>query len=134
VEIVNHLADEDRDDFRFRLRSTLEDPSREWPKTDPEGWAVQRRYIEQDLAESMARFERERAESLAWLRSLRSPDWSRAYIHPKVGPVTAGELMVSWAAHDSLHVRQIAKRLFELAAKQGEPEGFGTRYAGEWGA
>jgi len=79
-------------------------------------------------------FAREREASLLWLRSLGNVDWKIAYIHPKVGPVTAGELLVSWAAHDALHVRQIAKRMFELAARDGEPEGFSTRYAGEWSA
>jgi hypothetical protein len=134
VEIVNHLADEDRDDFRRRLRLTFEHPGTPWPTNDPEEWARSRKYQEQDLEESLVRFERERAESLAWLRSLRSPDWKTAYQHPKVGPVTAGELMVSWPAHDALHIRQIAKRLFELTAREGAADGFVTKYAGEWRA
>jgi hypothetical protein len=134
VEIVCHLADEDRCDFRSRLRSTLETPEKPWPPNDPEAWARDRKYQERELGEALADFERERAASMVWLRTLRDVDWTRAYIHPKVGPVTAGELMVSWAAHDALHVRQIAKRLFELAARDGAAEGFFTRYAGEWGA
>jgi len=36
---VNHLVDEEEGDFRLRLRSTLEDPARDWPPIDPEGWA-----------------------------------------------------------------------------------------------
>jgi len=134
LEIVNHLADEDREDFRLRLKSTLENPSARWPPNDPEAWALQRRYNEQELGESLARFERERRESVRWLRSLGETDWQVAYQHPKAGTITAGELLVSWAAHDALHIRQIAKRLFELAARDGAPEGFGTRYAGEWKA
>jgi hypothetical protein len=134
LEIINHLADEDADDFRARLKSTLDDPTRPWPLTDPEGWAVTRNYQDRDLAESLDRFERERAESIRWLRSLDNPDWTKAYIHPRHGPVYAGELMVSWPAHDALHIRQIAKRLFELAAREGEPGKFGVGYAGAWGA
>jgi uncharacterized damage-inducible protein DinB len=129
LEVVNHLADEEAEDFRTRLRLTLEGPTREWPPIDPEGWAVSRGYNERDLAESIERFARERAESIAWLRGLRNPDWSRAHTHPRAGPLSAGELLASWAAHDSLHLRQIAKRLHELAALHGH----GTGYAGDWG-
>lgn len=130
TEIVNHLADEEVEDFGMRVRMTLEDSSREWPPIDPEGWARERRYNERDLGESLARFAAARAESIAWLRSLASPDWGRVHEHPRIGRLTAGDLMTSWAAHDALHVRQIAKRLHDLAARDGE--GFGVRYAGEW--
>ena len=134
VEIVGHLVDEEREDFRARLRSTLETPERAWAPTDPEGWARERGYQSRDLANMLTEFARERAASLAWLGSLGSVDWARAYVHPRHGPVTAGELLVSWGAHDALHVRQIAKRLFELAGRDGAAEGFSTQYAGEWGA
>ena len=134
VEIVCHLVDEDRDDFRKRLKLTLESPGTPWPLNDPEAWARDRQYQDRDLHEALDNFAKERAESMVWLRSLGTVDWTTAYQHPKVGPVTAGELLVSWAAHDALHVRQIAKRMFELAARDGETDGFSTRYAGEWGA
>ena len=38
LEIVCHLYDEEREDFRARLRSVLEDPSRALPLSDPEAW------------------------------------------------------------------------------------------------
>ena len=44
LEIVCHLKDEETDDFRQRLRLTLEDPAKEWPKMDPEAWVTERRY------------------------------------------------------------------------------------------
>jgi hypothetical protein len=132
LEIVCHLGDEEVDDFRTRLRLTLEDPSQDWPKIDPEGWARERRYNERDLGESLERFARERAASVAWLRSLRDVDWSRAATHPRLGSLRAGDLMASWAAHDALHLRQIAKRLHELAA--ADAPGFDAGYAGEWRA
>jgi hypothetical protein len=132
LEIVNHLADEEVEDFRTRTRSVLEDPLKPPPPIDPEGWARDRRYNERDLRESVDRFVREREASIAWLRSLKSPDWNRAYQHPKFGPLAAGLFLASWAAHDALHLRQIAKRLYDLAARDGEP--YSVRYAGEWGA
>ena len=132
LEVVCHLADEEIEDFRARLESTLRDPGEAWKANDPEAWAVDRRYNEQNLKEMLARFTTERRQSVAWLRTLAEPDFSRTYQHPKLGPIRAGDIMVSWAAHDMLHLRQIAKRLFQMAQRDGQ--GFSTAYAGEWKA
>lgn len=132
LEICGHLADEEREDFRERLRSTLEDPARPWPALDLDGVAARRGYNEQDLGLTLARFVAGRAESVVWLRTLSSPDFSKAHDHPKFGPIRAGDLLASWAAHDALHLRQIAKRLHGLAARDGSPHA--VEYAGEWTA
>lgn len=131
LEIVCHLVDEERDDFRTRLELTLRDPGAEWPAIDPEGWAVERRYLERDLTAMLTYFQSERKATVAWLRSLDKVDWTIAHIHPKFGPIAAGDLIAAWAAHDALHLRQIAKRLYELAG--GDAPEFSTRYAGDWG-
>src|SRR5690349_17216877 len=60
LEIVCHLGDEEVDDFRARLFSTLRDPAAKWPLTDPEGWVKERRYNEQELGAATARFLAER--------------------------------------------------------------------------
>jgi DinB superfamily len=127
LEIVCHLGDEEVLDFRTRARLTLEDPAAAWPPIDPERWAIDRKYNERDPREALAFFETERAVSIAWLRSLASPDWSRTHQHPTIGPMAAGDVLVSWAAHDALHLAQIARRLQDLA-EQGAPD-FSTRYA-----
>jgi hypothetical protein len=134
LEIVCHLVDEEVEDFRARLRLTLDNPAAPggWPPLDPEGVAVARRYNEQNLAERLDTFVRERRASVAWLRSLRAPNWENAYQHLKLGKISAGMLMTSWAAHDMLHLRQIAKRRYELAILDGSP--YDAGYAGAWGA
>lgn len=136
LEIVNHMADEDADDFAPRLESTLRDPAAPWAPLDPEGAARDRRYNERELSASLERFEAVRTSSLNGLAELTREgaaiDWSRAYRHPKIGPIRAGDLLASWVAHDHLHLRQIAKRLFQLA--QRDAGDYATRYAGEWGA
>ena len=69
----------------------------------------------------------ERKASVEWLRSLAGVDWERTYQHPKIGPLRAGDLLAAWAAHDFLHLRQIASTrvaLVQMAAGQ-----FSTRYA-----
>lgn len=136
LEICVHLLDEEVDDFRARLQLTLEDPAAAWPRIDPEGRAVAEHYNTRDLRQVVDQWVIERRASIAWLREMHAKrvDWNTAHVHPRVGPVPAGELLVSWAAHDALHVRQIAKRLYELATRDGAARGYKTIYAGEWGA
>lgn len=128
VEIVNHLADEEHEDFRQRVRLLLEDPLLDWPPIDPEAAVVSRRYQDRDPLECLRRFRDERAKSIAWLRGLAAPKWDTAKSHPKAGTMHAGELLASWAAHDARHLQQIAKRMHGLAARDGAPWSVG--YAG----
>lgn len=115
VEIVNHLADEEVEDFRARLRSTLEDPGRPWDPIDPEGAVVERGHAARPLQPSLARFAAERRASVAWLRGLVEPRWDNTFEHPR-GPLSAGDLLLSWAAHDVLHLRQIASRMHAVVS------------------
>lgn len=132
LEVVRHLLDEEVEDFRARLRCTIESPGQAWPGIDPEGWAVARNYNEASLAHTAARFVAERRISVDWLRELDASAWTIAYQHPQFGPIHAGDLLAAWAAHDALHLRQIAKRMYGLAQRDaGE---FTTIYAGEWHA
>jgi hypothetical protein len=130
LEIFCHLADEEEFDFRARLESTLTDPSAPWPPIAPEAWAIERRYNEGELAPVIARFTSLRRQSVSWLRSLENPDWTRTYHDPQVGPIRAGDLVASWAAHDCLHFRQISKRMYQLAERDGSE--YSTSYAGDW--
>lgn len=129
LEVCRHLLDEEREDFRPRLESTLRDPAAPWPKLQLEGIAERRGYNEADPKETVAAWTAERRKSVAWLRSLASPAWNNAYRHPS-RPIRAGDLLASWAAHDALHLRQISRRLHELAGRDGG--GFETGYAGAW--
>ena len=131
LEIVTHMADEEVEDFLPRLRSTLTDPKQQWSPIDPEDWAVERRYNNGDLDEQVQRFVASRRESIKWLRGLSDPDWSNTFVHPK-GDISAGDLLASWAAHDALHLRQIAKRLFQMI--QRDADEYSTAYAGSWTA
>jgi hypothetical protein len=130
TEVVAHLLDEERDDFRTRLELTLRDPAIDWPPIAPEQWAVERRYNERDLAQTLAEFTGERRKSIAQVRSLQSPDWTRSRPHRLAGTIRAGDLLLSWAVHDLLHLRQITKRLVQIAERDGD--GYRSRYAGEW--
>ncbi|MCG3123313.1 MAG: hypothetical protein GIKADHBN_01725 [Phycisphaerales bacterium] len=130
LEICCHLLDEEKEDFRPRLRSTLEDAAREWPALDLDQVAQKRSYNTRDLRQTLDQFAVERAASITWLHTVEAADFSRAYQHPKFGPIYAGDLLASWAAHDALHLRQIARRLHGLAAR--DAGSFKIAYAGEW--
>ena len=130
VEIVAHLADEEREDFRARTKLTLESPEQTWPPTDPQGWITERDYQQRSLAESLERFGEERTESLRWLRSLENPDWSSTHHHPKGGPTTAGFLLANWVAHDLHHIRQIVR--WKYRHLDHETGDMLLIYAGDW--
>ncbi|MFM1824382.1 MAG: hypothetical protein RI967_2648 [Planctomycetota bacterium] len=131
LEVLCHLRDEEREDFRPRLESTLHDPSAAWPKLDLAEIAARRRYNEDDPAAVLAAFAGARAANIAWLdATLPAADLTRAFAHPKFGPLHAGMLLASWAAHDALHLRQLARRLHDLARRDAGP--YTVAYAGEW--
>lgn len=131
LEVCCHLLDEEREDFRTRMALTLQDPRVPWPRLDLESVSQRRRYRERDLAATLDAFDAERAQSIAWLDSIiASADFTLAQSHPRYGPLHAGMLLASWAAHDALHIRQVARRLHELAARDGGP--YAVTYAGEW--
>ena len=129
LEVVNHLLDEEKEDFRVRLDIVLHHPEQPWPPIDPEGWVTERQYHQKDLAESLDKFLRAREESLAWVRDLFSPDWEAVYEAPW-GPITAGDMFASWVAHDLLQMRQLVELHWAYTALLVEP--YGTGYAGEW--
>ena len=109
LEIVCHLYDEERDDFRARTKSVLTKPSKKLPPFDPIACVKERKYMEQDYYLMLNKFLMERHESIDWLENLQQPNWKNAYQHPKVGPVSASFLLNNWLAHDYLHLRQIMK-------------------------
>jgi hypothetical protein len=129
LEVVCHLHDEEREDFRPRLDVVLHRPEEAWTRIDPAGWVTARGYNERDLGEVLLGFLTERERSLAWLGSLSAPDWKREYRAP-FGPITAGDLLASWAAHDLLHTRQLVE--LRRARLLDQTTGHSTQYAGDW--
>ncbi|WP_293909031.1 DinB family protein [Deinococcus sp.] len=123
LEVVNHLADEEKHDFRLRFCLLIDSPLSAWPRTDPQGWVTQRGYNGRDLLTSIERFGSERATSLSQLREMPEPDWST-----RRGSLSALDLMASWQAHDLLHLRQLS----ELRYLWLESQDMNIEYAGEW--
>ena len=88
LEVIYHLVDEEREDFRQRLQYVLNKPGTPFPPIDPKGWPEDRRYNERDLMTGVKTFVAERARSLEWLIGLENPAWENTTPHPEV----AGDL------------------------------------------
>jgi hypothetical protein len=129
LEVVNHLHDEEREDFRVRLDIMLHNPDRPWPPIDPQGWVKARKYNERELRGSLESFLAERRASLEWLEGLKSPDWE-ATVEAPWGSFRAGEMFAAWVAHDLLHMRQLVELHYAHVVRLADP--YGTRYAGPW--
>jgi uncharacterized damage-inducible protein DinB len=121
LEVINHLYDEEREDFRQRLQLVLDDADQPWPAIDPEGWVVQRRYNERNLRESLRNFIEERENSLFWLRKQDSPNWQATHHHPQMGPMSAELILANWLAHDLFHIRQLTDLHYAYLCERVKP-------------
>ncbi|MBK8027500.1 MAG: DinB family protein [Chloroflexi bacterium] len=129
LEVVNHLADEEREDFRTRFKHILDQVEGMPPNIDPQGWITGRGYNQRDPDESLARFLAAREESLAWLRTLDNPTLD-VRIETPFGGLSAGDMLMAWLAHDLLHQRQLVELRYLYLREQANPYHLG--YAGDW--
>lgn len=129
LEIVCHLYDEEREDFRTRVKHVLETPDLPLPPIDPPGWVQERKYIQQNYTDTLSKFLQEREQSVKWLQTLTNPQWDNFYVHPKFGQMTAKMFLCNWLAHDYLHIRQILKLKFDYLKYLTDEK---LTYAGVW--
>lgn len=129
LEIVCHLYDEEREDFRFRTKWVLEKPNETPPPINPLNWVTERKYIEQDYNQVLKNFIEEREQSVKWLASLEYPNWENSFEHSKLGKLTAKYFLNNWLAHDYLHIRQIIKLKFDYLKHLSNEN---LNYAGIW--
>lgn len=129
LEVLNHLLDEEREDFRARIDMVLREGGAAWFRIDPGGWVTSRGYNQRELGPSLQEFLAARAESLEWLLGLGEVDWTREYRAP-FGTIRAGDFLASWVAHDVLHLRQLVELKWAYLVQVVEP--YEAEYAGEW--
>lgn len=129
-EVMEHVYNEERVDFRKHLKEMLSDPPQPW------GEFRQEEYISvRSCRQALESFLIEREASLVWLRALESPDWdvtSQASFGPAgdVLTLSAGNVLASWVAHDFLHIRQMNELLYAWNEQQVSP--YSVQYAGGW--
>jgi len=75
------------------------------------------------IGDLLERFARLRAENIATLEGFRlsARDLERPGIHPELGPVTMGQLLATWVAHDLGHVAQVARVMAKQYAAEVGP-------------
>lgn len=130
LEVVCHMADEERKDFRPRLKSLLFDTPSGLSITplDPPTWVIEGNYNARDLPTAIEDYRSERALSFKWLSTLPEVlDLERRLPDTKM---TAGVVFHSWLAHDYLHIRQITRLHYDFL--EFEAGSFKIDYAGEW--
>lgn len=129
LEIVCHLFDEECEDFRVRVKHTLEKPSEPLTPFDPVAWVIERDYISKNYEDRLEAFLAERMTSVKWLKSLTSVNWEQGIVHPKLGKLSAELFLTNWLAHDYLHIRQIIKYQYNYLKEQTNVD---LNYAGDW--
>lgn len=129
LEIVCHLHDEEKEDFRARVRLALGDPSKGFVSIDPQGWVKERKYAEQDYDLMLFKFLKQRKISIEWLSSLKNPAWENYTVHKSLGAMSAELFLSNWLAHDLLHFRQITKLKFDYLKNISDQD---LSYAGVW--
>ena len=129
LEIACHLFDEEREDFRLRVKHALFTPELPLSPINPQGWVTERKYMEEDYEKKVTSFLAERAGSVKWLESLSNPNWKSAHQHPKFGAMSAELFLANWLAHDYLHFRQITRTKYLYLKGHS---GILLDYAGEW--
>jgi hypothetical protein len=129
IEVVNHLYDEEREDFRAKIKHILGRTGGMPPEIDPEAWVTERRYNEHPLETSIAQFWNERDSSLTWLATQAETDWDTA-IEVPMGRFTAGDMLLAWMAHDLLHLRQLVELRYAYLSVHAAP--YSVDYAGRW--
>ena len=110
VEVVAHLGDTEERALE-RVRHMVREDNPELPGYDEAALAVERCYREMDLGEALQRFTSLRAEQVAELAGLAPEAWTRTGRHQEVGTITVQSLTAHMAAHDAVHLAQIARLL-----------------------
>lgn len=108
--IVGHLIHGERTDWIPRAQIILaQGPQRRFTPYDR--FAQLRDSAGQSLVELLDEFARLRAENLTTLTGWRLTAAQLALEgeHPELGPVTLGQLLATWVAHDLSHVAQTAR-------------------------
>ena len=129
LEVLCHLYDEEREDFREHLDFILNRQTKEWHKIRPTEWVNERKYNEQNFIGMQDKFFSERWKSQEWLKGLSNANWETTYTS-EFGSMKAGEMFACWVAHDNLHVRQLVELRRNYIERITQP--FDIEYAGDW--
>jgi hypothetical protein len=129
-EVMEHVFNEERLDFRKHLREMLSEPPQPWGQFHQEDYLTV-----ESCKKALEEFLLERQASTEWLKEQAGTDWtvsSSISFSPEgeTFVLSAGDVLVSWVAHDFLHLRQMNELLYAWNEKQAPP--YSVQYAGGW--
>jgi hypothetical protein len=108
AECLRHLLDVERSVFPTRVRAFL--AGQDFPGFDPDAQPPVDLRRAAEMARELAAL---REQSLALLAQLTPADLSRIARHAELGPVTLGDMLHEWAAHDLNHTVQAERALMQ---------------------
>lgn len=113
-DVIGHLIHGERTDWIPRVRHLL--AGRTEPFEPFDRTAQFRESKNNGLNELLTTFADLRGENLKALKamSLRATDLQKPGLHPELGPVTLGQLLATWVAHDLDHIGQIARTMAKV--------------------
>ncbi|MGH7712831.1 MAG: DinB family protein [Gemmatimonadaceae bacterium] len=106
--VLQHLADSELVGA-FRIRMVLAHDRPALAGYDQELWAERLHYDQIDVDEVLADFERLRLANLRLLRHATPADRERVGLHSERGEESIAQMILNYAGHDIVHLRQIAR-------------------------
>lgn len=106
-EIIGHLIEAENRAFNGRIRVILAMSEPDLATWDVPAVAAERDDRTKDTSALLEDLADLRADSLALVRGLTEADLARRGVHPRVGPLSVGELLHEWAHHDREHLVQL---------------------------
>ena len=113
-DVIGHLIHGERTDWIPRVRHILAgkmDPFKPFDRT-----AQFTESENKGLNELLTTFADLRLDNLKALNEmgLKPTDLQRPGLHPELGPVTLGQLLATWVAHDLDHIGQVARTMAKV--------------------
>lgn len=112
LEVVCHLRDTEKRTFG-RVQQMVNEDQPRFDGLDADALARESDYQSQSLEDALDAFAQSRQGHIAYLEKLSDEQWTRTAIHEQAGEITVQSLTAHMAAHDSVHMAQISRRILE---------------------
>lgn len=129
LEVVGHLCDEEKLDFKARIRQIFDHPELPPPSVKPLELVVAHKYAEQEFDLQLTRFIDERTDSIKYLEGVANNNWSAHSTASGFEERTAFFYLTNWLAHDILHIKQIIRLQYDYLSFATD---IPLEYAGTW--
>lgn len=110
LEVVGHLIINEETNFLARIRLIMSGPAGA-TLTPIDMNAHRHRFSGSTMTEILSEFTDLRMQNVGELQAMRlsEPDLEKQAAHPVLGPVSIGQILATWVAHDLSHIGQIVR-------------------------